>query len=513
MDVSSRPPNSRRKASGTHSRKGRWLILLAGFLTLLLAMTVQLLEVSRQGNTFTAYSAPITHLDATPSPTPPVGPPTLTLSVPSSGQGPMGTHVTVIGSNWATSDVLVGIAAPGAACSDPNSWAHTLHVRPQSDGSIIFSFTWPTDLTATGSSYSICASSPAGVANVGYQLLTASAPTLILNPPTTNAGSIVSVSGANFLGSGSVTLSVTNAQAATHELTTLSPDANGAFELSYQPRPTDVGDVTLRAFTSAPQGMRPALDVTAKLHVDPALTPTPGETPTASVIAPPQKNGDATAVVIVVVVAAILLALLVTGSILFFMVRNRRNPEGDASYDSGDHGGSGPGYGPPGNIYADMYQDNGYGGMGNVGNPGWDAPTQGLSTYHESGYPPQPGYGNDANGWPESDEPDPDWRPRPMTGQWHAPDGYADAPSGGYGAGASANYPPRDPWGNPESSYDQPGQSRGTDQSYGGASRGGGYPPPDPWSRGSGGDPRRGSGGTHGAPRDRYPDEPPDGDW
>src|SRR5690348_6187154 len=509
MDVSSRRPNSRRKASVTHSRKGWWLVPLAAFLALILAMTAQLIGVARQDTTYTAYSAPITHLDVTPSPTTPVGPPTLTLSVPSSGQGPMGTHITVIGSNWATSDVLAGIAAPGATCTDPNSWAHTLHVRPQSDGSIIFSFSWPTDLTVTGSPYSICASSPAGVANVGYQLLTASAPTLTPNPPTTNAGSIVAVSGANFLGSGSVTLSVTNAQGATHELTTLSPDANGAFELSYQPRPTDLGDVTLRAFTSAPQGMRPALDVTAKLHVDPALTPTSGETPTTSVIAPTPKNGDSTPIVIVVVVAAILLGLLVTGSVLFFMVRNRRNPEGDTGY----YGGSGPGYGPPGNIYADMYQDNGYGGVGNTGNPGWDAPTQGLSTYHESGYPPQSGYGNDAGGWPESDEPDPDWRPRPMTGQWHAPDGYADAPFGNYGTGAGGNYPPRDPWGDPENSYNQPRQPRGTDQSFGGASRGGGNPPPDPWSRGTGGDPRRGSGGIRGAPRDRYPDEQPDDDW
>jgi hypothetical protein len=422
----------------------------------------------------------------------------------------MSAHITVIGSNWATSDLLVGIAAPGAACADPNSWAQTLnHVRPQSDGSIVFSFTWPSALTATGNPYSICASSPAGVASVGYQLLTTSPPTLTLNPTTTNAGSIVAVTGANFLGSSSVTLSVTNASAATHELTTLSPDANGAFELSYQPRPTDLGDVTLRAFTSAPQGMRPALDVTAKLHVDAALTPTPGETPTAAVITPPHQNGDSTAIVIVVVVAAILLGLLVTGSVLFFMVRNRRNPGEDTGY----YGGSGPGYGPPGNMYADMYQENGYGGMGNMGNPGWDAPTQGLSTYHESGYPPQPGYGNDANGWPQSDEPDPEWRPRPMTGQWHAPEGYADTPYGGYGTGASGNNPPRDPWGDPDRSYNPPGQARGTDQNFGGASRGGGYPPRDPWGRESGGEPRRGSGGTHDAPRGRYPDEPPDDDW
>ena len=99
MDVSSRRPNSRQKATGTHSRKGRWLVLLAGFLALILAIAVQLVGVAQQDNTFTAYSAPITHLDVTPSPTTPVGPPTLTLSVPSSGQGPMGTHITVIGSN------------------------------------------------------------------------------------------------------------------------------------------------------------------------------------------------------------------------------------------------------------------------------------------------------------------------------------------------------------------------------------------------------------------------------
>lgn len=513
MDVSSQRPNSRRKASVTHSRRGWWLVLLAGFLALILAMTVQLVGAARQDTAFTAFSAPITHLDASPTPTTPVGPPSLTLSVPNSGQGPMHTHITVIGSNWATSDVQVGVAAPGATCSDSGSWVKQLnHVRPQSDGSIIFTFTWPNTLTVTGSPYSICASSPAGVASVGYQLLTVSPPTLTLNPTTTNAGSIVAVSGANFVGSDSVTLSVTNAQGATHELTTLSLSATGGFELSYQPRPTDVGDVTLRAFTSAPQGMRPALDVTAKLHVDPALTPTPVVTPTtAAVTPPPQKNGDSTAIVLVVVVAAILLALLVTGSILFFMVRNRRNPEDDAGYATGHYGGSSPGYGPPGNIYADMYQDNGYGGAGNGGNPGWDAPTQGFSAYHEGGYAPQPGYGTDANGWPQSDEPDPDWRPRPMTGQWHAPDGYTDAPYGDYGA--SGNNPPQDPWGDPGSSYNPPGQPRGTDQSYGSASRGGGYPPRDPWSGESGGDPRRGSGGTHDAPRGRYPDEPPDDDW
>jgi hypothetical protein len=507
MDVSCRPPNSRRQVSGTRSRRPWWLVLVSGLLALLLGFTVQVLGFSRGGDTFTAYSAPITHLDATP--TTAVSAPTLTLAVPSSGQGPVGAHITVIGSNWATADVLVGVAAPGAACSDPSSWVQTFNrVRPQADSSIVFTFDWPNTLTSTGGSYSICASSNAGVASVAYQLASLSSPTLTLNPPTTNAGSIVAVSGANFVGSGSVTLSVTNAQGKTHELTTLSPNGSGGFDLSYQPRPTDLGDVTLRAFTSAPQGMRPALDVTAMLHVDAALTPTPGVTPTVPVVTQPTRgNSDSTLVVILVVVAAILLALLVTGSVLFFMMRNRKKPEDGSDFAPGYFGGSGPGYGRPGNIYSDMYQDNGYGGMGNMGNPGWDAPTQGLFTYHESGYAPQPGYENDAGGWPESDEPDPDWRPRPMTGQWHAPEDYNDAPYGTYGG--SANHPPPDPWANPEDSYGQPGQPRGTDQSYDGTSRGG-YPPYGPRSRGSGGEPGRGSGG---GTRGRYPEQPPDDAW
>jgi hypothetical protein len=496
-------------------------------------VTVQMVGATRQDEAFIAHGAPSTHHDVTPTPTIPVGSPTLTLAVPSSAQGPVGANITVTGSNWATADVLVGVAAPGAPCTDPGSWVQTFnHVRPQSDGSILFTFTWPNSLAATGGPYSICASSPAGVASAMYQLLSTAPPTLTLNPTTTNAGSIVAVAGTNFVGGGSVTLSVTNAQGDTHELTTLSPNDSGGFTLSYQPRPTDLGNVTLRAFTSAPQGMRPALDITATLHVDAGLTPTPGETPTASIVAPPSdQNGGSTAIVIVVVVAAILLTLLVAGSVLFFMVRNRRNPPGTGDFASPYYGGGGPGYGPPGNMYSDMYQDmyqgtyqdNGYGGMGNVGNPGWDAPTQGFSSYQEGGFGPQPGLGVDAGGWPPSDEPDPEWRPRPMTGQWHAPEGYSDAPYGTYGTGVSGNNPPRDPWAAPESSYGQPGPPRGTDQSFGSASRGGGYPPPrDPWSRGPGRDSGRDSGrgasgesqgGTHDAPRGRYPQERPDDEW
>lgn len=517
MDVSSRPPTGRRPVSCVRTHKSRWLLLLVGFLAVLLGLSIQALGIGRDGDAVIAHGAPITHFDA--SPTTAAGPPTLTLSVPSTGQGPVGAHMTIIGSNWGNADVLIGVAAPGGSCNDPNSWAQTFnHVRPQSDGSIIFTFDWPNSLAASGSAYSICAINNAGGASASYLVSSTSQPTLTVNPTTTNAGSIVTISGANFVGSGNVTLSVTSAQGGTHELTTLSPNGSGGFDLTYQPRPTDLGDVTIRAFTSAPQGMRPALDQTVKLHVDPALTPTPGVTPTVTVV-PSSTGGDnnATLMAIMVVVAGVLLALLVVASVAFFIMRKRGRPAGGADYTPGYPGGSGPGYGGPGNVYNDAYQGGGYGGTGNMGNPGWDAPTQGYSTYHEDGYPPQTGYGEGSSGWQESDMPDPDWRPRPMTGQWHAPDGYADAPYNSYGAGANENYPPQDPWASPENSYGPPGQSYGVDQRYGDVTRGSNRSPYDHRGRGAGGEPRRDPGDTYGDPRGDSrggsSGQPPDDDW
>ena len=518
MDVSSQPPNRMRWITGRNSRRTRWLVFFSGLFVLLLGLTFQVFAFPQSN---VAYSAPLSHTDANPanpahsadtSPTA-SGPPTLSLAVPSSGQGPVGAHLTIIGSNWGATDVLVGAAAPGLSCSDPNNWTQTFnHVRPQADQSIVFTFYWPNSLTATGGAYSICASNSVGAASVSYQLLSLSSPTLTLSPTTTTAGSLVSITGQNFVGSGSVTLSVTDGQGKTRDLTTLSPNESGGISLTYQPRPTDVGDVVLHAFTSAPQGMQPAIQVSAKLHVDAAATPTVAATPTpAGPLAPnsPGGNGDSSTMLIVALVAVGLLALVaVAGAIFFFMMRKRNNPGEDVNYGSPYFGGSGPGYDRQGNSFG--------GGMGGVGNmddtASWDAPAQsGYGAYDQGGYPPQAGYGTGAGGWPASDEPDPNWRPRPMTGQWRAPDEYGDSPYGNYGPNESGQYPPQDPWGSPDASYGQPGQpSRG---GYGGS-----YPPPDPRSRrpgsGPGGSPGRGAGGgTPDTSRGRYPEPPADDDW
>lgn len=566
MDVSGQPPTSRRDSLSP--RRHRWgLALLVGALTLLVALTLQLCFLPGSG---TVYGAPdtssntfntsnISHAPnapmvdsptATPSTTATAAaiPPTLTIAVPSSGQGPVGAHITITGSNWGASDVLVGAAAPGASCANQGGWSQTFgQVRPGSGQSIVYAFDWPTSLGGSGTAYSICAANSVGTATAIYQVVTSTPPSLTVDPLTTNAGSLVKVTGASFVGSGDVTLSVTDGQGKTRVLTTLSPDSSGAFSLTYQPRPTDVGDEVLHAATSAsaPQGMRPALQADAKLHVGAALTPTPEESPTAQIVAPvtPSNGGGSTKTVLLValVIGFLLAAAAVGGAIFYFVMRNRRRPDDGTGYQPAYGRGGNPGYGASGVYgaqFGDPYQDNGYTGydpgMGGAGTGGWDTTTQ--------GYAPQPGY---------SDEPDPNWRGRPMTGQWRASQDYDDAPYdnrgnyGNYGSDDSGQYPPGDPWGAPDASYGQPGQPYGTGQRPSG-SRGGydpdypGYPPqspPDPngWggsrgnpnagryppsgprSRGSGGG-SRGSGGGASGGSDRssqewFPERRSDDDW
>jgi hypothetical protein len=524
----------------------RWgLTLLVGALTLLAALTVQLCLFPASGTVYGAPNerhAPRAPKDASPTDTATptattVIPPAMTLATPASGQGPVGAHITVTGSNWGSGDVVVGAAAPGASCGNQGGWAQTFgNVRPQADQSIVFTFDWPTNLGTTGNAYSICATNSAGTASALYQVVTSSPPSLTVDPLTTNAGSLVKVTGANFVGSGDVTLSVTDGQGKTRNLITLSPDATGEFSLTYQPRPTDTGDEVLHAATSAPKGMRPALQADAKLHVGDALTPTPDTTPTVAVVAPVTTTGGGnnTAVVLIValVVGFILAAAAIGGGIFFLVMRNRKRPGDETGYQPAYGSGGGPGYGMSGMsgaygaAFGDQYQDDGYTGYG-AGMGGVNA------------FPPQPEYGGETSSWSASDEPDPNWRPRPMTGQWRAPEGYGDAPYDNYGPDNSGRYPPDDPWRAPDASYRQPGQQYGPGQYPGSGSRGGRdpydpdyppdqrdwggsrgnpgggrYPPSNPPHHGSGG----GSGGSRGgssgrSARDWHPDQPNGDDW
>lgn len=565
MDGSRQPPMSKRRVSLSSARHRWGLALLMAALTLLLALTLQLCFLPGSG---TVYGAPSAAKDDSPTPTPSATatstaiPPTLTLAVPVSGQGPVGAHITITGSNWSTSDVLVGAAAPGVPCANQGGWSQTFgQVRPGSDQRIVYTFDWPSSLGGSGTAYSICATNSAGTASAIYQVVTSTPPSLTVDPLTTNAGALVKVTGAGFVGSGDITLSVTDGQGKTRDLTTLSPDSSGAFSLNYRPLPTDVGDEVLHAASKSttPQGMRPALQTDAKLHVGAALTPTPETSPTAQIVAPvtPSSGGGNTKIVLLValVIGFLLAAVAVVGAIFYFVMRNRKRPDDGAGYEPA-YGGGNPGFGATGAYgapYGDRYQDNGYtgygpgaGGMGGAGVGGWDTTTQ--------GYAPQPGY---------SEEPDPNWRGRPMTGQWRASQDYDDAPYdnrgnyGNYGPDDSGQYPPDDPWGAPDASYRQPGQQYGTGQRSSGSRGGrdpydpdypgyspqsppdpngwggsqgnpnaGRYPPSGPRSRGSGSGggagPGRGSGGgsrssgggaSGGGSQDWFPERRSDDDW
>ena len=136
MTVPSEPPNSKRQDARhrmprrmprrmphhlprhlpRHTRRRWGLALLTGVLALLLALTLQLYALPVSGVVYGAPNAPQDDPStATPSATATTAaiPPTMTLAMPSSGQGPVGAHLTLTGANWGTDDVLVGAAAPG----------------------------------------------------------------------------------------------------------------------------------------------------------------------------------------------------------------------------------------------------------------------------------------------------------------------------------------------------------------------------------------------------------------
>ena len=126
MDVSSQPPNRMRWITGGNSRRTRWLVFFSGLFVLLLGLTFQVFAFPQNN---VAYSAPLSHTDANPAnPAHPAdtsptasGPPTLSLAAPSSGQGPVGAHLTIIGSNWGGADVLVGQPLQGCHVATPTT--------------------------------------------------------------------------------------------------------------------------------------------------------------------------------------------------------------------------------------------------------------------------------------------------------------------------------------------------------------------------------------------------------
>lgn len=464
-------------------------------------------------------------------------PGSLTLVSPSSGQGPVGAHVTVRGDSWAANSVAIGAAQSAGNCASGTTWSVTFTTQPTSGGTFSATFIWPSSLSS--GAYALCAApaqggGPAaagGVAGQTYTVKASSPPALSLSTFNAQVGQTITINGSNFVGVNNVNISVVRNGAPTL-ITTVNPDGNGSFATQYQPTTADVGvnNVNITAASATDQDAPPALTAQASLVVGAAATATPSPSPSPS----PSPTAEATATVgavtttnnthsggnglIVLLIVGIVLSLLVIiGAVAFLMLRRRGGPE--QGYPGGP-GGPGGGYG-------------GYSGTGQMTSYGQSAtgygptPTGRYSTsgtFGRSGMfdVPGPYDGPQVGGVAQWDEPEPlpgaDWQPRPMSGARSRYDdpNYNQNPTG-YPAGGETgepvpapvpdHYGPPDPWANASGAFG--GDAWGNNPPAGRPPRRSAAPQPgqgpsDPWQQQSGG---RGDGAWNTRPGQGQPPE------
>lgn len=464
-------------------------IVLAGALCALLLLAGAAGLLSRQ------FAAPF----ALAAPFPAQPPQNVSLVSPSSGQGPVGAKLTVQGSDWTSSIVTVGIATSTANCANPTAgsdsgWIYTVPAAVgTTNGSFTFSFTWPASLTA-GSPYYLCAapgSQPPNGSGVPSQqtftVRSSQPPTLSLSSSTVQVGQPFTITGNNFYGVPSVTISINNVfnQSAT-------PDSNGSFIVTVTPTAGQAGNANILA-QSPPEGNNPpVLTAVAQITVlgAPTVTPDPSPSPSPS----PSVDTTSTAassggtlgttstdsgggggLIIALIIAILLVLAAIAGAVTFLVLRRRGGP--------GREFPGGPGSGGPGGPGGDWGGYSGPGrGTGPVPQFGQTATGRYSATgaYGPTGYYPQPDpYASQQVGgvaqwddapqtggvaaWDDREEsvPGPDWQPRPMSNNRRR----YDDPS--YPSYAAPDEPPVDP--------------------YGGVPTAGGYPPPDPWGGATGG--------------------------
>lgn len=478
MDASARPGQAVRRAVLRRSRRSAAALLLA----LLIALATGALLLSSLTENASAHApagAPAAPLDDTPTPTstPPLGPPTLTVVSPSSETGPVGAKVTIAGDNWSGTVNVGAVLSPGD-CSNKSGWAKSFG-SPKANGShhLSFSFTWPSSLNQTSTPYSICATNSSGTASVNYQVASPTAPVIAFSVDSAQVGVLLTINGSNFLGAGPITISAQGPTGDARLVTTVTPLDNGTFSVPFTPTVRDVGSVTIRAASASEGGAPAAISTSSKLQVvaAPTATATLGPTPTtASSVGPgvpTSNNGDNSAATVVLIVVGILFALLAIGGVgVFLLVRQRGVPGGP---DGGDPAFYGPGSQPGG---YDPYAPTAYGATPPSGYPSG-------GQYGRSGFGSMPGAypgGSQAGGvasWDDADDapteedagPGPDWHPRPMTGHYRAPDA-SDYRTGQYGPGTvdprdAAGFAPPDPWANDDA--DPYGTNRAPAGNYG----------------------------------------------
>ena len=447
--------------------------------------------------------------------------PSLTLVSPTSGQGPVGAHVTVSGNNWSTSSVSIGAAQSASACASSSSWQTTFGTQQVSGSSFTYTFIWPSSLSsgqyylcaidASGSS-SATPTTQAGIsADQPFSVRSGSPPALSLSTAFAQAGRPVTITGTNFFGAPSgasvSVLLLSNGNATT--IGQASPGGDGKFTLQYTPSPSTQGNVTIQAQSASEGGAPPALQASVSLSIAPPPSPTattqatatptntvaPVVTPTTTGATPGDQNSGNTGLIILLVVAIGLVLLGLLGLVAFLLLRRRSDGGPDSAY----------GYDPQ--------NPQGYGGYGQGDSrhmqgvtgrypqqPGFFGPND---EYGDQGPYPTPPPGRVSQWDAPPAEPGPDWQPRPMTGNRRGSDNPApygpDAPT--RTEPAQEPYPPQgDPWeqgetanwdGPPDPWASPPGQGRsgpGSGPGGGQAGRPPTNPPRDPWNNPGGDD-------------------------
>ena len=396
----------------------------------------QPLASSTDTPTATATVVPTDTPQPTATPTP--VPPDLTLQSPSTGQGPVNTYVTVVGSNFPGASTQIYASSQNNCQAQQGLLATSSAI---SGGQLPpTTFIWPTSLGE--GTYYICATGMTGSAPV-FTVLSNNPPSLTLSTTVDPINQPVTIRGTNFLGlpgTGTLVLMIqtTGYQA---YLPSVTVAADGSFSLQWTPQLTIgssaqfIGSDTLQV-TSSPEGnAAPALQATASLTLQAASASTPVVTPTvpSSNGAPPttpttSQTPTALLVGVFALLAVVLLGVL--GWLVYVLLKNRQRQVP-----------------PPG--YPPMMVPPGTGNDGQAGVP-YD-PYSGQGVYH----------GMPGTAWPDLTPPTDNNAPR-MGGvaQWGDTDNIpADewlkrapsVPGGNYpGAGQvpqQNDLPPQDPWG------------------------------------------------------------------
>lgn len=447
---------------------------------------------------------------STPTETPQPKIPVITLVSPSSGQGPVGAHVTISGHDFSGSSATIN-ATTQPDCGGSQGALTTPSIN---GGSFTTTFIWPTNLG--NGTYYLCATGMTSGAPT-YQVISSAPPTLSLSVSTAFAGDTITVTGSNFVGyPNGTSISITESANGAPRTLTNATLGDGSFSVSETLSKDIVGsNVTINAYSTAETaGGTPVLQASASLTVQ-GSTPTPTVTvaPTASTVGgitsanTDANNKSGSAGLIVLLIVGIVLALLVILGVVAYLVLRGRG--------GGEPGADGNGYG-------------GFGGQHSTGpHPGYGQSATGrypqANQFGRSGVfePPnaytEPYAGPPVGGVSQWDDPDPtpgpDWQPRPMTGFGLADSDKPNDPYGqhpDYPGNASqqpvrqGTYPPVDPWDAPTNQSNQPGRGSGA-----------AYPPPTNASGTTGRTRAAGPTGTssQARPQPGWSDEPTDGSW